>query len=120
MSAISDVLAGSAFASEGYKLFAKSEMSQFNDKESLKRASNMLFASLKIIQYPQAYIGLAYLFILLNDHDMAEHYLKACIEIDPFEKDVISLLDHIKRNDPKLIADYQRFYSMLSMFTQLY
>lgn len=82
---------------QGLEALARAQASAFEDKEALKQASEYF---IRAIQYGrqnvEAYVGMAYLLILLGDHVMAVRYLNEGRRIDPRNQDILTLTDFIQ------------------------
>lgn len=85
---------------QGLAALARAQASAFEDKESLKQASE---GFIRAIQYGRqnvdAYVGMAYLLILLGDHVMAVRYLNEGRRIDPRNQDILTLTDYVQNPD---------------------
>jgi DNA repair exonuclease SbcCD ATPase subunit len=85
---------------QGLTALARAQASAFEDKEALKQASECF---IRAIQYGrqnvEAYVGMAYLLILLGDHVMAVRYLNEGRRIDPRNQDILTLTDYIQNPD---------------------
>ncbi|KAL6066669.1 hypothetical protein QOT17_009457 [Balamuthia mandrillaris] len=69
---------------QGYHLLAKAQASGFEDKQSLKDASRAFMQGLVCDRNaPECYVGVAYLFLLLDDRPHALRYLNGCLRVYP-------------------------------------
>lgn len=68
--------------------------SEYEDKESLKRSIREYNESLKFLPLPDAYVGIAYIALLVET--TATEYLEKSFRINPFHDDTIKLIEYIK------------------------
>ncbi|CAG9465980.1 unnamed protein product [Pedinophyceae sp. YPF-701] len=82
---------------EGARHLAVAQASQFEDKESLKKAVNCYFNAIACDRNdPQGYVGAAYIVLLLGSNKSAMRYLEAALEVAPDNKDAQKLMAYAK------------------------
>ena len=87
---------------QAFQKVAEAQKSKFENKEALKQASNFFFDIIRTEPFVQAYVGLAYLFLLLDNKKSAILYLDAATNINPHDPDVKTLLEYTLAQDLEL------------------
>ncbi len=81
--------------------FATAQASGFEDKEALKAASRGLLNAIRSdARHVRAYVGMAYLLLLLANPNSAERYLAAALDIDPSNEDATKLMKYVRDDLP--------------------
>lgn len=81
---------------QGLEAFAQATASRFRDKQALRNAFDKWMDALKQHrQNPDPYIGLGYIFLILNDHRAALMYFKSAQGIQPDHPDAALLIQYL-------------------------
>lgn len=90
-----------ALCSKAYHLMAEAESGGFQDKDLLKQAMRLFSQAMRQQKdYLDAYIGLSYLAILLNQEKLARRYLEAALSLAPEHGDALKLLRFVEQGTP--------------------
>lgn len=81
---------------QGIEAFAQAMESEFRNKAALRTAFDKWMEALKLHrQNPEPYIGLGYIFLILNDRRSALTYFKAAQSVQPDHPDAALMLQHL-------------------------
>lgn len=104
---------------EGMRLLFQAKESNFQDRQALKSACDLLLKSIqKNRQNVSPYISVAYILMLLADHKRASKYLRQALRLDPQNENANNLLECIQEVQKIQLTPEEKQATFISRFQQ--